>query len=170
LDSRRLSQSVARGLPLGGLLGIALLGAAIASAQTSAPSASAATPKRPTLRSVPHSQRGEQWYAARYGVDQLQVRWTASGQSVEFRYRVVDPAKAVWLNDKKASPVLTDLRAGVKLSVPQVENVGSLRQVAPPEAGKEYWMVFSNPGKRVVPGDKVDITIGPVRLNGLYVQ
>ncbi|TLY69192.1 MAG: hypothetical protein E6K47_07775 [Gammaproteobacteria bacterium] len=52
---------------------------------------------------------------------------------MEFRQRVLDPNKAAWLNDKKAAPVLTDQRTGTKLAVPSVENVGSMRQVAPPE-------------------------------------
>jgi len=37
------------------------------------------------------------------------------------------------VNDKKAAPVLTDQRTGTKLALPSVENVGSMRQVAPPE-------------------------------------
>lgn len=90
--------------------------------------------------------------------------------SVEFRYRVLDPSKAAWANDKKAAPVLIDQRAGARLGVPSVENIGLLRQTAPPEAGREYWMVFHNPGKRVKPGDKVDIEIGHVKLSGLVVQ
>ena len=155
--------------------GIAILGCiTLASAETptrtSNKTAPAATASRAPAPPLPHSRRGEQYYAERYGVDQLQVRWTASGQSVEFRYRVLDPARAAALGNKKAFPILTDARAGIKLSVPEVENVGSLRQVAPPEAGKEYWMLFENRGKRVKPGDRVDIAIGPVRLNGLYVQ
>jgi len=150
--------------------------ASTAAAETAAPAASAQTAApapgatRPAGHVIPRSQRGEMYYARRYGIDHLQVRSTSSGQSVEFRYRVLDPGKAAWLNDKKSSPVLTDQRTGTKLAVPSMENIGSLRQVAPPEAGKEYWMVFQNPGKLVKPGDKVDIVIGPIRLNGLVVE
>jgi len=153
-----------------------LVGALAAAIITSAAAAQTAAPApgttRPAARplAIPRSQRAELYYARRFGVDQLQVRSTASGQSVEFRYRVLDPNKAAWLNDKKAGPVLTDQRTGTKLAVPAVENVGSLRQVAPPEAGKEYWMIFQNPGKLVKSGDKVDIVIGPVRFSGLMVE
>jgi hypothetical protein len=143
--------------------------ASAAAAQTAAPAAGATrAPVRATA--IPRSQRGEMYYARRYGVDHLQVRSTASGQSLEFRYRVLDPGKAASLNDKKSSPVLTDQRTRTKLAVSAVENIGSLRQVAPPQAGKEYWMVFQNPGKLVKHGDKVDIVIGPVRLSGLVVE
>jgi hypothetical protein len=166
MDSRRVSQLVPRKMYLVGLLALAII-TATASAQTAAPAAGA-TPA--PVRERTRSQRGEMYYARRYGVDHLQVRSTASGQSLQFRYRVLDPSKAAWLNNKKASPILTDQRTGTKLAVPALENIGSLRQVAPPEAGKEYWMVFHNPGKLLKPGDKVDIVIGPVKLGGLVVQ
>ena len=154
-----------------GLLATAIIASA-ASAQTAAPAAGASGASGAPARAipVPHSQRGELYYARRYGVDHLQVRSTSSGQSLEFRYHVLDPSKAAWLNDKKASPVLTDQRTGTRLAVPQMENVGSLRQVVPPEAGKEYWMVFQNSGKLVKRGDKVEIVVGPVRLGGLVVE
>jgi hypothetical protein len=166
MDSRRVSQSVPKKMHVVGLLALAII-AATASAQTAAPAGGAT---RAPVHEIPRSQRGEMYYARRYGVDHLQVRSTSSGQSLEFRYRVLDPSKAARLNDKKASPVLTDQRTGTKLAVPAMENIGSLRQVAPPVAGKEYWMVFHNPGKLVKPGDKVDIVIGPVKLGGLVVQ
>jgi hypothetical protein len=143
--------------------------AATAVATTPQPAAPAAGASR-AGHSVPRSERGERYYAVRYGVDQLHVRLTASGQSLEFRYRVIDPDRAASLNNRKLAPVLTDQRTGTKLTVPAMENIGSLRQVAAPEAGKEYWMVFQNHGKRVKSGDKVDIAIGIARFNGLFVE
>jgi hypothetical protein len=74
------------------------------------------------------------------------------------------------LNDKKQAPYLTDERAGVKLVVPQMEKVGQLRQSSTPEAGKSYWMAFSNKGRLVKRGDRVQVVIGNFRAIGLLVQ
>jgi hypothetical protein len=119
---------------------------------------------------VPRSQKAARYLALRYGVDHLQVRSVSSGASLEFRYRVLDAQKATILNDKRAAPFLIDWKTGAKLTVPTVEKIGALRQTVTPEPGHEYWMVFTNPGKLVRPGDRVDLVAGPVRLEGLIVE
>jgi hypothetical protein len=83
---------------------------------------------------------------------------------------VLDGEKAKALNDKKNEPSLVDPKAGVKLVVPSLEKVGQLRQSSPPEAGKIYWMAFSNKGRLVKRGDHVDVVIGPFRAVGLVVD
>jgi hypothetical protein len=65
---------------------------------------------------------------------------------------------------------LIDPKAGVKLVVPSMEKIGKLRQSSMPEAGKMYWMAFSNKGRRVRPGDRVNIVIGKFEANGLVVE
>jgi len=47
-----------------------------------------------------------------------------------------------------------------------MENVGQLRQSAPPENGKSYWMVFSNKGRLVKRGDHVSVVIGAFHATG----
>jgi hypothetical protein len=116
------------------------------------------------------SLRGETYIARRFGVDQLQVRSTSSGSSLEFRYRVLDAQKAAMLSDKRATPVLIDQRTGNRLTVPTMEKIGALRQVANPEPGREYWMVFANPGKLVKAGQRVDVVIGAFRASSLTVE
>jgi hypothetical protein len=54
--------------------------------------------------------------------------------------------------------------------VPALEQVGQLRQSATPKAGMSYWMAFSNSGRRVKRGDRVDVVIGQFRANGLVVE
>jgi hypothetical protein len=54
--------------------------------------------------------------------------------------------------------------------VPLMDKVGKLRQSSPPEAGKTYWMLFSNKGGHVKRGDKVNIVIGKFRADGLVVD
>jgi hypothetical protein len=116
------------------------------------------------------SKRATEYYGYVWGVDSLSVKWAESGEVIRFNYRVLDPAKAQPLNDKKNEPVLIDPQAGVKLVVPSLEKVGQLRQSAPPEAGRSYWMAFSNKGRPVKRGDRVDVVIGKFRAEGLVVD
>ena len=153
------------GLLAAGLVGSSLAGAA-APVPDSAPAASAVAAPHP----APRSRRGEIYYAVRYGVDQLQVRAVSSGASLEFRYRVLDSFKAAVLNDKRAMPYLVDQKSGTRLTVPTMEKIGALRQVANPEPGREYWMIFANPGRLVKPGQRVDVVIGAFRANSLTVE
>jgi hypothetical protein len=110
------------------------------------------------------------YYQGVWGVDSLTVKYTESGEMIRFSYRVVDPAKATALNDKTSEPSLIDPQAGVKLVIPEMEKVGKLRQSSTPIAGKSYWMAFSNSGRRVRPGDRVDVQIGNFRAQGLVVE
>ena len=89
---------------------------------------------------------------------------------MRFSYRVVDPTKARVLNDRSNEPSLVDPRAGVRLVVPRMEKIGQLRQTGAPEAGKAYWMAFSNKGRPVKRGDRVDVVIGQFRAQGLVVD
>jgi hypothetical protein len=134
-----------------------------------APAPSTAAPTR-RLVEVPHSDRAEMYRLRRFGVDHLHVRSISSGASLEFRYRVVDPDKAQMLSDKRAKPFMIDRATGHKLPVPTMEKIGELRQTATPELGREYWMLFSNPGKLVKPGQRVDVMIGPFRAESLTVE
>jgi hypothetical protein len=83
---------------------------------------------------------------------------------------VLDADRAKPLSDKKVDPSLIDPQAGVKLVVPSLEQVGQLRQSATPEAGKSYWMAFSNSGRLVKRGDHVNVVIGQFHADGLIVE
>jgi hypothetical protein len=115
-------------------------------------------------------KRAIQYYSQVWGVDSLDVKWTESGEVIRFSYRVLDPAKAAVLNDKASEPSLIDPQAGVSLVVPSLEKVGKLRQSSTPEAGKSYWMAFSNKGRIVKKGHRVDVVIGHFRAQGLVVE
>jgi hypothetical protein len=164
------------------LLGGTLIAQSSAPASTEAktPSQSSATSqakpaaKKPVLPSrYRHNQvsaSARQYYATMWGVDSLSVKSAESGEVIRFSYRVLDPDKAQPLNEKKNEPSLIDPRAGVKLVVPSLEKVGKLRQSSAPEAGKMYWMAFSNKGGFVKPGDRVNVIIGGFHAEGLVVQ
>lgn len=116
------------------------------------------------------SKRAVEYYGYIWGVDSLSVKWAESGEVIRFSYRVLHADKAKPLNDKKNEPLLVDPQAGVKLIVPSLEKVGQLRQASPPEAGRSYWMAFSNKGRIVKRGDRVDVVIGKFRAEGLVVD
>ncbi len=110
------------------------------------------------------------YYGAVWGINDLTVKAVESGELIRFSYQVLEPQKASLLNDKAKTPYLIAPDAGIRLSIPTLEKVGQLRQSGSPEYGKSYWMAFSNPGRRVKPGDRVDIVIGQFRAQGLVVE
>jgi hypothetical protein len=138
---------------------------------------SSTPPAQPKVASTPShyhpdrfAGRAGKYYRLVWGIDSLAVKWTESGELIKFTYQVLDADKAKVLNDKKLEPSLIDPQAGVKLVVPSLEKVGQLRQSSQPEAGKMYWMAFSNKGRLVKRGDHVDVVIGQFRAEGLVVD
>jgi hypothetical protein len=114
--------------------------------------------------------RAGTYYRMMWGVDGLLVKWTESGEVIRFSYRVLDPEKAKTLNEKQFEPSLIDPQAGVSLVVPTMDKIGKLRQSSTPEAGKSYWMAFSNKGRLVKRGHRVSVVIGKFRADGLVVD
>ena len=156
----------------------ALLAAPAALAQT-APQAGAtpkaSAPARPAGapgRYLPNrfAGRAGRYYKLVWGIDSLSVKLVESGELVRFAWRVLDPEKARLLNDKKLDPSLVDPRAGASLVVPVMDKVGQLRQGVAPEAGRSYWMAFSNKGRLVKRGDRVSVVVGQFRADGLVVD
>ena len=150
--------------------------AAAASAQsaksTASRSSAVAKGKAHPTRYAPDrfAGRAGKFYELTWGVDSLNVKLVESGELVRFSYRVLDPVKARSLNDKQSEASLIDPKAGVWLAVPTMEKVGQLRQTASPEAGRSYWMTFSNKGGHVVRGDRVDVVIGTFKANFIAVD
>jgi hypothetical protein len=144
-------------------------------AKDSSPKASKSTPVKsagPPTRYLPNrfAGRAGMYYKTVWGVDSLSVKLTESGQIVRFAWRVLDPARAQPLSNKEAVPSLIDPQAGVSLVVPTLENIGMMRQASAPEVGKSYWMAFSNKGRIVKKGDRVNVVIGQFRAEGLAVD
>lgn len=140
-----------------------------ADATPAAKPAAASTPYRNQPPRI--SNREAALLEAVWGIETPTVKAVESGVILRFSYRVLDPVKAKPLNDKKLNPVLESPEKGVRLVIPSLEKVGQLRQ-APQniEAGKSYWMAFSNSGRVVKPGDRVDIVIGNFHARGLLVE
>ncbi len=121
-------------------------------------------------RSAQFPKRAELYYSRVWGIDSLQIRTAEAGELIRFSYRILDADKAAPLNEKTNQPILIDPRAGVQLVVPSMDKIGQLRQTNHPEAGKFYWMAFSNKGRLVKRGDRVALAIGLFRAEGLEVQ
>jgi len=130
-----------------------------------------ATARKTSLhRPVKMTNRAKLYYASAWGVDQLKVSSTASGNLIRFTYRVVDPAPAKALADRSATPYLLGQRSRAVLQIPVMEKVGPLRQSGSAKAGQEYWMTFSNKGNLIKPGDRVSVIIGAFHAEGLVVE
>lgn len=121
-----------------------------------------------TPTKVPENAR--KYYLAAWGIDQLKVSSTQSGNLIRFSYRVEEPQRAKALADKSATPALIGQRSRAVLQVPVMDKVGPLRQAVTPQAGQEYWMVFSNKGNLIKPGDRVNVVIGAFHADGLMVE
>ena len=141
--------------------------------QTAAPSpvsTSSSDTKHSPYMSKGGSAQTNMFYQSTWGIENPHLKRTASGNLIRFSYRVVDVERAKILGDKQATPQLIDLQRGVSLQIPEMENVGQLRQTGIPIAGREYWMVFSNKGDVVKVGDRADVVIGVFHSDGLVVE
>jgi hypothetical protein len=152
-----------------------LLGTVVPSPLHGQPAAD--TPVKPPKPASPsHYQpnrfpkRAQSYYGIVWGLDSLSVKAVESGALIRFSYRVLDPAKAKVLNDKKVEAFLDSPTERVRLSIPSLEKVGQLRQASAQESGRVYWMAFSNPRRTVKPGDHVNVVIGNFHAEGLLVE
>lgn len=110
------------------------------------------------------------YYQSVWGIDNMLLRQTASGNLIRFSYRVTDPTLARPLGDNRATPYLFGQRSHAVLEIPVMDKIGQLRQTGTAESGKEYWMVFSNKGNLVKTGDRVNVIIGVFHADGLMVE
>jgi hypothetical protein len=154
-------------LPSIGLaLGIAV---PVCAAQAPSPTAHPAKTTSP-YHGMLLSDKASKFYPAAWGVDRLRVNYTSSGNLIRFSFRVVQPKLAKALGDHEATPYLFAPRTHAVLQVPNMEKIGQLRQLHTDEADKEYWMVFSNKGNLVRPGERVNVIIGNFHADGLLVE
>jgi hypothetical protein len=106
-----------------------------------------------------------------WGVEVIGIRQSAAGYMLDFRYRVLDAEKATLLLDRRIKPELKVAKSGATLKVPVPPKIGALRQSAKfVQAERNYFILFSNPGRHVMPGDKVSVVIGDFKAENLTVQ
>jgi hypothetical protein len=106
----------------------------------------------------------------KFGIKVLSLRPTAGGQMLDLRFQVIDPEKAKPVLDKNKKAYILDGKTGKTLPVP-VTKAGSMRQTTiKPEAGRIYFMLFSNPGRMVKEGSSVSLIIGDFRKDSIVVD
>lgn len=132
-------------------------------------------PQESAVPHAPHTPAGRHPREAtlmkrRWGVELLGLRQASGGYMLEFRFKVLDAKLAASLFNTKIKPQLIDSETGATVIVPSPLKVGELRSLNPPEAGRNYWIMFANPGKVIQPGSKVSVVIGEFRADGLIVN
>ena len=108
-----------------------------------------------------------------WGIRFESLRLSAAGAIVDFRYRIMNPAKAQPIVDRRNKAHLVVQATGEKLAVPSDAKIGPLRateKFGKPKLGKVYYILFAIPGRNVKPGEKVTVVIGDFKMENLVVQ
>jgi hypothetical protein len=133
-----------------------------------------AEPSVPVFKAISHANNWHSREGVRiqrnWGIDIVGVRPVSTGFMLAFRYRIVDAEKAKVLNDKRSKAYLIDEATGNILGVPNMENLGELRQKDAPELNRVYFIMFGNPGKLVKSGSHVSVVVGDFRVDNLVVD
>lgn len=109
----------------------------------------------------------------KWGIRVEGLRLTAEGHMCDFRFRVIDAAKAASLINRKNSASLLNETTGMMTYVPAPPKAVLLRQTVKPGSpaeGKTYFIFFANPGKLIKTGTRATVSIGDFVLPGLVVQ
>lgn len=108
---------------------------------------------------------------AQWGIEIKSLRRTAAGHLLDFRFKIIEPAKAALLLRREDKPYLIDQASGMKLPVPVMPNIGALRSTTvKPEANRVYFILFSNAGDLIKSGSKVSIVMGDFKAENLLVE
>ena len=118
-------------------------------------------------KAAPHSGSADA-----LGIEVEGIRLSAAGYMLDFRYRVLDPVKAAPLLDRKIQLYLLDEASGARLAVPSAPKVGSLRTSSRSKIipGRNYYILFANPGRYLQAGSKVTLVAGDAEINHLTVN
>ena len=118
--------------------------------------------------------------AAASAADQLEAEWgiqaqgfrlALGGNMLDFRYSILDPAKAGAIQKEEYDAYLLDETTGLKLSLPDAARAGSARRSARHLAmGSSYSLNFPNAGRHFQTGDKVTVVMGDFRAEHLTVE
>lgn len=97
------------------------------------------------------------------------MRLVSGGYMLEFRYKILDAAKAQPLFSRAVRPMLLDAASGFQSTVPNPPTTGALRNTYDAKAGRTYFMFFANPSRFVKAGSAVTVTIGEFSITGIPV-
>lgn len=136
--------------------------------------ASAAQPVSPVERvetaEVNITQSQSDRLKANWGIEVDSARLSAGGYMIDFRYRVVDAAKAAPILDRSVKPYMVDQASGATFIVPAPPKVGQLRSGKIIKEGRNYFIIFANPAQYVKPGNLIAVVIGECEIKDIVVQ
>lgn len=123
-------------------------------------------------KAMPANEASPQGAEGMLGIRMEGLRLSAAGYILDFRYRVIDPAKAAPLLDRKIRPYLLDVASGAQLGVPDTAKLGQLRTTGRNKVRPEqdYFILFANPGRFVQAGNKMTLVMGDLRIENLVVR
>lgn len=106
------------------------------------------------------------------GIKIVGLRRSSAGYMLDFRYRLLNPAKAAQLLDRKLNPYLLDEATGARFSVPTAPKVGQLRPTSRNKIipGRNYYILFANPGRYLKAGSKVTLVAGDALIKHLTIE
>ncbi|TKJ34780.1 MAG: hypothetical protein CEE38_16605 [Planctomycetes bacterium B3_Pla] len=107
---------------------------------------------------------------ADWGIKVESARLSAAGYMVDFRFRVLDAAKAAQIFDRKVMPYMIDQTTGARFIVPNPPKVGQLRSGGNIKEGKIYFIFFANPAKYVKSGNKITVEVGDFKVQDVVVN
>lgn len=106
-----------------------------------------------------------------WGIQAQGIRLTLAGNLLDFRYRILDPAKAGGIQKEAYDAYLLDEATGLKLPLRDTARAGSGRRSARDLAlGSSYALNFPNAGRHFKTGDKVTVVMGDFRAEHLTVE
>ena len=106
----------------------------------------------------------------RWGIRPVALRLIGSDHFIDFRYRVIDPEKAMELLSRNNTPYLIDETSGKVHTVP-VTKLGPMRASAvKPKANRNYVVLFGNTQKIIQQGSRVTVVIGDFKAEHLEVM
>lgn len=114
---------------------------------------------------VQKQQLAEEW-----GIEILSMRLTAGSYMLDFRYKVLDREKARPIFKRQVKAVLVEQESGARFMVPNTPKVGPLRSSNMPQEGKNYFMLFANPGQYIKSGSLVTVEVGDFKAENLKVD
>lgn len=108
--------------------------------------------------------------ADKWGIEILGIRSSAADYMLDFRYRVVDAAKAQALFRRGSRPQLIDQTSGAQMGVYSSPKTGPMRTTNKPKVDRNYIILFANPGRHIKSGNMVTVIIDDFKVDNLVVQ
>ena len=106
-----------------------------------------------------------------WGIKPVHARVTADGYMIEFRYKVIDPDKAVIMSDRKDFPSMLSMKSKARLAVPYFPTVGYVKSNRKfLHKDRNYSALFSNENRHLLRGDQVKIQVKDQISEALTLQ